>query len=407
MAAAALALRRPARSRRAAPDRRRRRRPALRRPRLPRGRDRRRRAASRSPTAAARCRPSAAASTARTARATGAARSRARGGDANGDATVDDHGPRVQGRQLRDAARSASTSSARTTTDAARAADRPRSSSPAPASAPAPSLASGALGEDAPVEVITVPAAAPRRVAARRRGRHRPRRRGAAVRGRAAPRSPATAISVERDDGLFEVEVRDRAGRHLEVLLDDGSGGRHGRRRGLTQNHHAARPTRVVHRDHDPVEPADARHTPMIGASADGSRVGTDGDERLEAVAPGVLVEQVLRGLAAGGREALGAVGRHVDEVALPRPRAARRRGSRARRRRSCRARAPRRGPRCCRGRRPTSKASRLMSKSNAGSSGGSSSRRRKPGTGVSANGSSARWPASRPGGVDGRGSGS
>src|SRR5919107_82232 len=45
----------------------------------------------------------------------------------------------------------------------------------------------------------------------------------------------------------------------------------------------------------------------------------------------------------------------------------------------------------------PASNASRLMLKSNAGSPTGSSSRRRKPGTCVSANGSSSRWPASGP----------
>jgi hypothetical protein len=32
---------------------------------------------------------------------------------------------------------------------------------------------------------------------------------------------PGTALSVERDDGLFEVEVREAGGRHHEVLLDD------------------------------------------------------------------------------------------------------------------------------------------------------------------------------------------
>ena len=73
---------------------------------------------------------------------------------------------------------------------------------------------------------------------------------------------PGTALSAERDDGLYEVEVRDRSGTHVELLLDDGF--------------------RVV--------------------GADGTRT------RTEAVAPGVLVEQVLRGLAAGGREALRAV---------------------------------------------------------------------------------------------------
>ncbi len=33
---------------------------------------------------------------------------------------------------------------------------------------------------------------------------------------------PGTALSAERDDGLYEVEVRDRSGHHVELLLDDG-----------------------------------------------------------------------------------------------------------------------------------------------------------------------------------------
>ena len=84
-------------------------------------------------------------------------------------------------------------------------------------------LASGALGEDAPVEVITVPAGRPppgRRSSSSRTAS--PARTRSGCRGRALAEVAGTAISAERDDGLYQVEVRDRTGRHLEVLLDDG-----------------------------------------------------------------------------------------------------------------------------------------------------------------------------------------
>ena len=84
-------------------------------------------------------------------------------------------------------------------------------------------LASGALGEDAPVEVITVPADAP----AAAPGRFVvedgiPRADAERLSKAALAEVPGTALSAERDDGLYEVEVRDRSGNHVELLLDDG-----------------------------------------------------------------------------------------------------------------------------------------------------------------------------------------
>ena len=80
--------------------------------------------------------------------------------------------------------------------------------------------ASGALGEEDPVEVITVredgggPAELTVEDGIARADAER------LVRA-ATAEVPGTALSVERDDGRFEVEVRAPAGRHHEVLLDD------------------------------------------------------------------------------------------------------------------------------------------------------------------------------------------
>jgi hypothetical protein len=79
--------------------------------------------------------------------------------------------------------------------------------------------ASGALGEEDPVEVITVQeAGAPAQLTvedgiARADADRLVKAATAEVAG--------TALSVERDDDLFEVEVRAPDGRHHEVLLDD------------------------------------------------------------------------------------------------------------------------------------------------------------------------------------------
>jgi hypothetical protein len=83
-------------------------------------------------------------------------------------------------------------------------------------------LASGALGEDAPVEVITVPSDASDAPAGRFVVEDGiPRADAERLSKAALAEVPGTALSAERDDGLYEVEVRDRAGRHLELLLDD------------------------------------------------------------------------------------------------------------------------------------------------------------------------------------------
>ncbi len=94
--------------------------------------------------------------------------------------------------------------------------------------------ASGALGEEDPVEVVTVPvepagssgtstapsggASASSLVVEDGIARADATR----LREAALGRVPGEAISVERDDGLFQVEVRDEHGRLQEVLLDDG-----------------------------------------------------------------------------------------------------------------------------------------------------------------------------------------
>ena len=84
-------------------------------------------------------------------------------------------------------------------------------------------LASGALGEDAPVEVITVPADTPAAAPGRFVVEDGIPRADAERLSRAAlAEVPGTALSAERDDGLYEVEVRDRSGNHVELLLDDG-----------------------------------------------------------------------------------------------------------------------------------------------------------------------------------------
>lgn len=79
--------------------------------------------------------------------------------------------------------------------------------------------AAGVLDGDEPVEVITVEAPGPAKLTVedgivRADAERLVRAATAEVAG--------TALSVERDDGLFEVEVRDAGGRHLEVLVDDG-----------------------------------------------------------------------------------------------------------------------------------------------------------------------------------------
>jgi hypothetical protein len=78
--------------------------------------------------------------------------------------------------------------------------------------------ASGALDGEEPVDVVTVEAGGPAELTvedgiARADAERLVRAATAEVAG--------TALSVERDDGLFEVEVRASGGRHHEVLLND------------------------------------------------------------------------------------------------------------------------------------------------------------------------------------------
>jgi hypothetical protein len=89
-------------------------------------------------------------------------------------------------------------------------------------------LASGALGDDEPVEVITVPAepasapAEPGAESSRFVVEDGISRADAERLSAGALKAvPGTPISVERDDGLYQVEIRDRGGRILEVLIDD------------------------------------------------------------------------------------------------------------------------------------------------------------------------------------------
>ena len=88
--------------------------------------------------------------------------------------------------------------------------------------------ASGALAEDEPVDVITIESPAPAPGGAR--GAELvvedgiPRADAERLAASATRHTPGDALSVERDDGLYEVEVRDTAGRHAEILLDDGFG---------------------------------------------------------------------------------------------------------------------------------------------------------------------------------------
>ncbi|MET0684538.1 MAG: hypothetical protein ABW060_04430 [Solirubrobacteraceae bacterium] len=93
--------------------------------------------------------------------------------------------------------------------------------------------ASGAIGEEEAVGVITVPVepadagGAPAASSADAGGTSFVVEDGIAradatrLRAAALARVPGEAISAERDDGLFQVEVRDEGGRILEVLLDD------------------------------------------------------------------------------------------------------------------------------------------------------------------------------------------
>ncbi len=78
--------------------------------------------------------------------------------------------------------------------------------------------AAGVFDGEEPVEVITVEAGAPAELTVE----DGIARADAERLVRAATAEHAgTALSVERDDGLFEVEVRAPDGRHHEVLLDD------------------------------------------------------------------------------------------------------------------------------------------------------------------------------------------
>jgi len=82
--------------------------------------------------------------------------------------------------------------------------------------------ASGVLDAEEPVDVITVqaepPAADPARLVVED---GIPRADAERLVAAATERVRGTAIAVERDDGLYEVEVRSPGGRHHEVLLDD------------------------------------------------------------------------------------------------------------------------------------------------------------------------------------------
>jgi hypothetical protein len=94
--------------------------------------------------------------------------------------------------------------------------------------------AAGIFGEEEPVEVITVPVEPSNASGAGARPAESgvsaslvtedgiARADATRLRAAALERVPGEAISVERDDGLFQVEVRDEQGRILEVLLDDG-----------------------------------------------------------------------------------------------------------------------------------------------------------------------------------------
>jgi len=85
-------------------------------------------------------------------------------------------------------------------------------------------VAAGALGDDElEVQSITVPApgdpdAGPGALVAEDGIPAAQARRLAAAATRALPGTP---ISVERDDGLYAIDVRDRSGAIVEVLADD------------------------------------------------------------------------------------------------------------------------------------------------------------------------------------------
>lgn len=84
----------------------------------------------------------------------------------------------------------------------------------------------GAFAEDEPVEVITVESAEPASGRASAPSELAvedgiPRADAERLAAAAMQRAPGGALSVERDDGLYEVEVRERGGDHVEVLLDD------------------------------------------------------------------------------------------------------------------------------------------------------------------------------------------
>ena len=86
--------------------------------------------------------------------------------------------------------------------------------------------ASGAFAEDEPIQVITVDSAEPASGRAPATSELAvedgiPRAAAQRLAIAATERAPGSALSVERDDGLYEVEVRERGGDHVEVLLDD------------------------------------------------------------------------------------------------------------------------------------------------------------------------------------------
>jgi hypothetical protein len=78
--------------------------------------------------------------------------------------------------------------------------------------------AAGVLDDDEPVEVVTLEAGGPAELTVEDGIARADAER--LVRA-ATAELPGTALSVERDDDRFEVEVRAPGGRHHEVLLDD------------------------------------------------------------------------------------------------------------------------------------------------------------------------------------------
>jgi len=86
-------------------------------------------------------------------------------------------------------------------------------------------VVSGAFADDKPVEIVTIESPAPaggtasaNEIVVEDGIPRADARRLAAAAGRD---TPGRVLSVERDDDLFEVEVRLAGGRHAEILLDD------------------------------------------------------------------------------------------------------------------------------------------------------------------------------------------